>query len=221
MIPIRDENPTRSFPFFNTLFIIINVVIFFIQFFNYELNNFIINKYSMIPAFFFANPVKESYRLITYAFLHGGWFHLISNMLFLYIFGDNVEDVFGHFGYLIFYFLAAAIGVLVQSLFSHNSVIPIIGASGAVSGVILSYMLMFPLKKVVTLFFLGFFIVPVRIPAIFYIGVWVISQVLNSFFSILLPVQGGIAYLVHLGGIITGYVFTPFFIKSRRRVRRI
>ncbi len=221
MIPIGDENPTRRFPFFNTLFIIINVVIFFFQFFNFESNSFLLSKYAMIPSVFFSNPLKESYRLVTYAFLHGGWFHLIGNMLFLYIFGDNVEDVFGHFRYLIFYFLAAICGVLVQSLFSVNSSIPIVGASGAISGVILSYMLMFPLKRIVTLFFLGFFIVPVRIPAIFYIGIWVISQIINSLFSIVVPFQGGIAYLVHVGGIVTGYIFTTSFVKSKSKYRKI
>lgn len=217
MIPIRDENPTRTFPFFNTLFIIANIVIFLIQFLNPEMNRYLIYKYSMIPSVFFSDPLNESYRLITYSFLHGGFYHIIGNMLFLYIFGDNVEDVLGHFRYLLFYLLAAVVGVLTQSIFSMSSEVPIIGASGAISGVIVAYMLLFPLRKIVTLLFLGFFVVPVRIPAFFYIFFWVIHQFLGSFFSLMVPFPGGIAYLVHLGGIFTGFFFIKFFFRRKRR----
>lgn len=222
MIPIKDENPTRRFPFVNTLLIIANVVVFLYQIFNPEMSEYIVRKFSMIPVIFFSDPINESYRLISYSFLHGGLFHIIGNMLFLYIFGDNVEDIFGHFWYLIFYLLTASLGVLPQLLFSSFSDIPIVGASGAISGVILSYMLMFPLRNIVTLVFFGFFIVPVKIPAIFYIGIWIITQISGSFVSILSPIQGGVAYLVHLGGIITGFIFTKVFLSSKRmRYKRI
>ncbi len=221
MIPIKDENPTRRFPFVNTLLIILNIGIFLYQIFNPEIAEYIIKKYAMIPNVFIINPINEGYRLITYSFIHGGWFHIIGNMLFLYIFGDNVEDVLGHIRYLIFYLLSASLGVLLHVLFFNDSFIPTVGASGAISGVILSYMLMFPLKNIVTLVFLGFFILPVRIPAFFYIGIWVLTQVMESFFNILLPVQGGVAYLVHLGGIIVGFIFTRSFLRKKRRYRRI
>ncbi|MCX7821311.1 MAG: rhomboid family intramembrane serine protease [Brevinematales bacterium] len=215
MIPIKDENPTRSFPFVNTLLIIANIGVFLYQVFNPEMGEYILKKFSMIPMVFLSDPINEGYRLISYSFLHGGWLHLIGNMLFLYIFGDNVEDVFGHFWYLIFYLLTASLGLVPQLIFSVFSDIPIVGASGAISGVILSYMLMFPLRNIVTLMFFGFFIVPVKIPAIFYIAIWIISQISGSFMSIIAPMQGGVAYLVHLGGLIIGFIFTKVFLYSK------
>jgi membrane associated rhomboid family serine protease len=217
MIPVKDENPTRSFPFFNTLLIMVNISIFVLQIINPAMNEYLIMKYSMIPAVFISNPVSEAYRLVTYSFLHGGFYHIIGNMLFLYIFGDNIEDVFGHLKYILFYLVSAVIGVLTQTIFSISSNIPIIGASGAISAVITAYMLIFPMRRVVTLVFLGFFIIPVRIPALFYIALWIVHQISGSFFSLLLPVMGGIAYLVHLGGIISGYFGTKILIKRKKR----
>jgi len=172
----------------------------------------------MIPSIFFNDPITNWYRIFTYTFLHGGWFHIIGNMLFLYIFGDNVEDLLGHFRYLIFYFLAGVFGVLLQSFFSTHSHIPIIGASGAISGIITAYMLLFPLKNIVTLMFLGFFIMPVRIPAIFYIALWIMGQIFNSLISLpYVGEMGGVAYLVHVGGIAFGFVY---IISKKRKLQR-
>ncbi len=214
MIPLKDDNPSRHFPIVNTILIILNIVVFIFQLTGQMRNQELVFKYSLIPSLFFSDPLTNWYRPITYVFLHGGFMHIIGNMLFLYIFGDNIEDILGHVRYIFFFFLSGICGGLLQAAFSAHSSIPIIGASGAISGVITAYMILFPLKKILTLIFLGFFILPVKIPAFFYIAVWIIIQFYNGLFSITnIGDKGGVAYLVHVGGILFGF----FYILLRKR----
>jgi len=179
--------------------------------------------FGLVPARFllyldFGNVLT----LFTSMFLHGGWAHLFSNMLALYIFGDNVEDRMGSRRYLIFYLTCGVIAALVHIAFNPTSPIPTIGASGAISGVLAAYLIYFPSARVITLvplFFLPWF---VEIPAIVYLGLWFISQLFNGVFAIVTDAQalGGIAWWAHIGGFVGGLLLAPLLAR-RRYVRRI
>jgi len=219
MIPIGDENPRYSFPVVNTVLLVANIGIFVYGALHPLWYDRVVASYAYIPAVFWADPVGHLYTLVTYAFLHGGWVHLLGNMLFLYIFGDNVEDRLGHGSYVVFYLLAAVFGALVQGFFLRGAAIPMVGASAAISAVVIAYMLFFPTKSVVTLMFFGFFLVPVRIPAFFYILGWAVMQVVNSLLMVSnMAISGGVAYLAHVAGMVVGLVWALMGPK-RPRVR--
>lgn len=220
MIPIGDENPRYSFPVVNTVLLLLNIGIFVYGFFHPALYEAWMREYAFVAGPFWADPMSHAYRLVSYAFLHGGWLHLLGNMLFLYIFGDNVEDRIGHFSYLVFYLLSAVVGALVQGAFLGSSPIPMVGASAAISAVVIAYMFFFPTKNVVTLVFFGFFLVPVRIPAFFYIFMWAVIQVLNSLLMVgNIEFSGGVAYLAHVGGMGMGLLWVLLGPKRRLKAR--
>ncbi|MCX7883307.1 MAG: rhomboid family intramembrane serine protease [Brevinematales bacterium] len=220
MIPIGDENPRFSFPLVNSVLLLANIGIFVYGFFHPSLYEDWMAQYAFVAGGFWQDPLGHAYRLVTYAFLHGGWLHLLGNMLFLYIFGDNVEDRLGHVSYLVFYLFSAVVGALVQGVFLGNSLLPMVGASAAISGIVIAYMFFFPTKQVVTLLFLGFFLVPVKIPAFFYIFVWAVMQVLNSLLMIgNISFSGGVAYLAHVGGMIVGVLWVLVGPKRSLRAR--
>jgi membrane associated rhomboid family serine protease len=179
--------------------------------------------FGLVPArLLFHLDFGNVLTLFTSMFLHGGWAHLFSNMLALYIFGDNVEDRMGSRRYLIFYLTCGVIAALVHIAFNPTSPIPTIGASGAISGVLAAYLIYFPTARVITLvplFFLPWF---VEIPAIVYLGLWFISQLFNGVFAIVTDAQalGGIAWWAHIGGFVGGLLLAPLLAR-RRYVRRI
>ena len=151
----------------------------------------------------------------TSMFLHGGWMHLIGNMLFLYVFGDNVEDRFGHAKYLIFYFLAGIAAAIAQTIVNLEATVPMIGASGAIAGVLGAYILMFPRAKVVTLIPIVIFIRTIELPAFMFLGIWFIMQMMSA--SLALGIggdAGGVAWWAHIGGFLAGVMLVPFFRKS-------
>lgn len=153
--------------------------------------------------------------LFTSMFLHGGWLHLIGNMLFLYVFGDNVEDRFGHAKYFLFYFVAGIAAAIAQWIFNVASVVPMIGASGAIGGVLGAYILMFPRAKVVTLLPIFVFFKLIELPAFMFLGIWFLMQMLSA--SLTLGIggdAGGVAWWAHIGGFAAGVVLVPFFRKS-------
>jgi rhomboid family protein len=152
--------------------------------------------------------------LITYQFLHGGWWHLIANMAFLWVFADNVEDAFGHFGFLIFYLLCGIAAGMLHTLVDPHSGAPLIGASGAVSGVLASYMLLYPRARVWILLFLR---IPLPIPAVWALGGWFALQLVSAFIST--EDSNLVAWWSHIGGFLTGLVLT-FVLRSRLLVRR-
>jgi membrane associated rhomboid family serine protease len=155
-------------------------------------------------------------------FLHGGWLHLLSNMLALYIFGDNVEDRIGHGRYLMFYLLCGLIAAVTHISFNSASLLPTIGASGAISGVLGAYFILYPRARVITL--IPLFILPwfVEIPAVFYLGFWFLSQVWSGALSIVSGAQavGGVAFLAHVGGFVAGLLLVRLF-EQRRYIRRV
>jgi membrane associated rhomboid family serine protease len=217
MFPIHDDTPRlHGRPYVNYSLIALNVIIFLWEvirtnFFGNELMvNEIFFTYGTVPDLVFQG---DFFGLVSSMFLHGGIAHIIGNMVFLYIFGDNIEDRFGHFKYLILYLLWGIAAGIIHSLYAVSvggGEIPAVGASGAISGVLGAYLVLFPRAKIFTII-TAFFITTVRIPALAYIPIWFILQVV---FSILNP-EGGVAYLAHIGGFVVGaavsYLSKSFF----------
>ena len=226
MIPLRDTIPSRSVPIVNYLLIVVNALVFF-----YELTlgadlPYFITRYGIVPARFF-NPQlfgadlfgAAVLPLITFMFLHGGWFHFIGNMLYLWIFGDNVEDRVGHFRYLMFYVICGLASGLAQLFIYPSSPLPIVGASGAIAGVMGGYLLLYPFARVVTLFFFFFFVQIVEVPALFFLGFWFVFQFLSGSFS-LAGEGGGVAWWAHIGGFVCGALLVFPLLKKRKQVSR-
>jgi membrane associated rhomboid family serine protease len=207
MIPLKDINPTRSFPFVNVMLIAANVLVFFYQvtLSPAAAKAFVLANATVparIPAFLAGyEPANVAlYPLLSSMFLHGGLMHLLGNMLFLYIFGDNVEDAFGHIGYLFFYILCGIGSGLIHVLFNWHSAIPALGASGAISGVMGAYAVMFPSHRILTFFFI--FLIPV--PAILILGYWFALQFVAGINGLGMATAGGVAWWAHIGGFLMG-----------------
>ncbi len=215
MIPIRDTIPSRSFPIINTVLIVVNSLVFFYELtLGDDLPSFI-KDYALIPAYFSFSTRHSIYPLFTFMFLHSGWLHIIGNMLYLYIFGDNVEDRMGHFKYLIFYLISGLISAFSQTLANLHSAIPMIGASGAIAGVLGAYILFFPKSKVLTLLPIFIFIQIVEIPAWIFLLIWFVIQFFSGVASLAVAQNGGgVAFWAHIGGFVAGLILAKPFQKS-------
>jgi membrane associated rhomboid family serine protease len=215
MFPIRDTIRSRTFPLVNLALIAVNVLVFLFQSsLNQQGFMRIIQTYGLVPAQFSLSNPFEIFTIFSSMFMHGGWFHLISNMWTLYIFGDNVEDRMGSGRYLVFYLLAGIVAAATHVFFTPDLRLPTVGASGAVAGVLGAYFLLFPNSRVVTfipVFFLPWF---VQIPAFIYLGIWFFSQVANG--VMLDQAMGGIAWWAHIGGFVTGLVLVRIFARRER-----
>jgi len=213
VIPLRDNIVSRSFPFISWLLLLTNAYVFFLELqAGPQLETFI-RTWALTPKILFSDPVQYSFTVVTAMFLHGGWMHVISNMLFLYIFGDNVEDRLGHFKFLIFYLLTGIIANLVQAWTTPTSTIFLLGASGAIAGVLGAYFFYYPHSRVVTLIPIGFFITIREIPAFFFLGFWFIIQVFSGAGSLMTAQEstGGVAWWAHASGFVAGLVLAPIF----------
>ena len=213
MFPLYDENPTRITPYFTYGLIGMNILVFLheISLSNLQLEQFF-QLYAVIPQELTINWSGEWTTLFTSQFLHGGWWHLISNMVYLWVFGNNIEDRLGHFKYLLFYLTCGAIAALCQWFIGMYSTIPSLGASGAISGVLGAYLIWFPQARITTLVFLGFFITTINIPALVIIGIFFIQNLIAGFASLQSAAKmsvetGGVAYWAHLGGFVVGSIF--------------
>ncbi len=224
MFPLRDTVRARSFPFVNYLIIGANVVVFIFEA-SLGQNGFnqVLTQYGLVPArLSLANPASYL-TLLSSVFLHGSWFHLISNMWTLFIFGDNVEDRMGHGGYIGFYLLTGVLAGITHTLFVAGSQVPTVGASGAIAGVLGAYFLLFPNGRVLT--FIPIFFLPwlIEVPAFIYLGFWFFSQLSSGLMSLGHLGSGGsfsgIAWWAHIGGFVAGLVVVGAFIDSRRRKR--
>jgi membrane associated rhomboid family serine protease len=213
MFPIGDDNTSRrTVPIVTYILIVLNVLFFLV-----ELNggDAFIMQWAFVPSRFLANPVADFPTLFTSMFMHGGWVHLGGNMLYLWIFGDNVEDRFGKGGFLIFYLLCGLAATAAQLAFSLDSNIPNLGASGAIAGVLGSYLLFFPQARVSVL--QGQRIIPV--PALMVIGLWFVLQLFSGIGSIAATADtGGVAYMAHIGGFVAGFILT-FLFRGNPRAR--
>ncbi len=215
MFPIKDDNPTEIKPLVTLSIIAICCFIFFYQFSISQIDNMeLILKYGMRPNnLFSSNGLASIYAIFSSMFLHGGFLHLVGNMLFLWIYGNNIEDSMGHIKFLIFYVICGVSAALLQASINPSSDIPMIGASGAVSGVLSAYLLLFPKARVSTLVFIFFFITIIRIPAGLLIILWFASQVVNA--NITDPNSPGVAWFAHIGGFIMGALLIPFLKKEK------
>jgi len=218
MIPLRDNIPSRTTPFVTWSIIAANCFVFWLQITSGGAPGFerFVYDWAVIPLRLFGDPQSQWHTLVTATFLHGGWMHIIGNMVFLYIFGDNVEDRMGHFKFLIFYILAGILANFSQAFISSTSPIPLIGASGAIAGVLGSYFFFYPHAKVMTLLPFGVFSRIVEVPAFFFLGFWFLMQTFNSIGSIGVTMAtqkhtGGVAWLAHAAGFVIGLVMSPVF----------
>lgn len=206
MFPIGDDDSgRRTIPVVTYLLIVLNVLFFFV-----EMNggDAFIMKWSFIPSRFLANPGGDFLTIFTSMFMHAGWVHLGGNMLYLWIFGDNVEDRFGHIKFLIFYLLCGLVATFAQLAFSTGSSVPNLGASGAIAGVLGAYIILFPQGRIRVLMGLRV----IQVSALIVIGLWIALQFFSTVASISSTVDtGGVAYMAHVGGFIAGIVLTFLF----------
>lgn len=217
MIPLRDSVRSGTFPYVTIILIATNVLFFLMQLTleTYQLNQFFY-VFGVVPAEVVnrittgasLEPVFVS--LITAMFLHGGWVHLIGNMWFLWVFGDNVEDSLGHLRFLMFYLVIGVIASLAHIAANPASTIPVIGASGAVAGVLGAYILLFPRSRILSLVPVFVFITLIEIPALAFIAIWFFIQVFNTF-ATLGGAVNAVAWWAHFGGFVAGVVFVKFF----------
>lgn len=211
MIPLKDDNPTRRIPYVNLLLIAANFTVFGYQYFWLPQGPaYLINALGFIPHEAFGlndipplSPIPLPLTLLTAMFIHGGWMHILGNMLYLWIFGDNVEDRLGHGRYLLFYFMCGTAAGLTHAFVFAQSTVPCVGASGAVAGVLAAYLLFFPKAKVSTLFVFFIFIRIIRLPAVVVLGVWIVLQVVSGMTE-LSARAGGVAWFAHIGGFLSG-----------------
>ena len=224
MIPLRDDNPTSTLPVLTVALIAANVLVFFYQIsLGSEAGEVLVYQFGAIPAAVTGSRalpaalavIPPIFSVFTSMFLHGGWLHLIGNMLYLWIFGNNIEDAMGHVRYLIFYLVCGVAASFSHILSDPQSLIPSIGASGAISGVLGAYLLLYPRAKVLVLVPLGFFTQLMHIPASIALGLWFLLQLLSS--AVTSGQGGGVAWWAHIGGFIAGMLLVALF--KKRNVR--
>ena len=201
MFPISDVIPSRTTPVVTFSLIAINALAFLyeLQLDDYGLE-LLVRANGVVPVAFTWPDV------LTSMFLHGGWLHFLGNMLYLWIFGDNVEDRFGHFGYLLFYLTCGALAAVGQTLVHADSAVPMIGASGAIAGVMGAYLVLYPQSRVLAGVFIVFFFDIVEIPAVFFLLVWFLMQLFSGVGSVVESAQGGIAFIAHVIGFVAGVI---------------
>lgn len=229
VIPYKDLQPSRRFPIVTVLLIAINVGIFLYQVFLPEKAAIrFIYQYAVIPyEFKIGHNISASpglpfvYSPLTAMFLHGGWLHLIGNMLYLWIFGDNIEESMGSFRYLIFYLLCGLIATFAQIYANFDSVIPALGASGAIAGILAAYLRLFPKARIAVLIPVFIFLRSIILPAWLVLGFWILLQILSvqSRMSQVGHESGGVAYFAHIGGFVAGLLLMPLFIRRDKGKR--
>ena len=222
MIPLRDNVPSRSYPVVNVLLIWANLIVFAIELSRPDLREFLYT-WGMVPArVLHEGPtVAVIVTFFTSMFLHGGWAHILGNMWFLYIFGDNVEDRLGHGRYLLFYIACGLAGGIAHLITNPASPYPAIGASGAIAGVLGAYFLLFPYARIAALVWFFWFVDIIEIPAATFLGVWFIFQFFSGLATLPLAghIVGGVAWWAHIGGFVCGLVLLKFLCRPRERCR--
>ncbi|RJX32677.1 MAG: rhomboid family intramembrane serine protease [Desulfarculus sp.] len=221
MIPIRDENPTQHVPVVTLGLIGLNLAVFIYQLLLPPQAEYVfIHQYGVVPLWFTGQaptPAQLSWlpqplTLVSSMFLHGGIFHVAGNMLYLWIFGNNIEDVLGPVRFIVFYLAGGVAASLAHVVIGPSSPLPMIGASGAIAAVLGAYFLLYPRHKVVVLIWFFFYVQLVRVPAVLVLGVWFLLQVLGSG-------GAGVAWMAHVGGFVVGLVLIRFFLPRPRRLR--
>lgn len=216
MFPLYDTARSRRFPLVNYLLILLNGLAFY-----YELNlgdeelfRFI-HTWGLVPSQLASNPAAAWSTILTSMFLHGGWFHILSNLWILFIFGDNVESRMGSGPYLVFYLLSGTAAALAQTYLSPASSIPVIGASGAIAGVLGAYLILYPRSRIASLVPIFFIFTIVEIPALLFLGFWFISQLFSGWLSLQGADMSAVAWWAHIGGFIFGMITVRLFARRR------
>jgi membrane associated rhomboid family serine protease len=223
VIPLRDENPAGLKPVLNYTFIALCVLTFLWQLSYGARQQLVIYAFAFIPSVLFGYDqlppeiavVPPTVTLFTSMFMHGGWMHLIGNMLYLWIFGDNVEDAMGHVKFVIFYLLCGLAAAFTQALPDPHSDIPMLGASGAISGVLGAYLLLYPHARVLVLVPLGFFSRVMHLPASLVLSLWFVLQFVSNLFA---KGGGGVAFRAHIGGFVAGLLLVAVFKRKEFRL---
>jgi len=226
MIPLRDRNPRSTTPIFTVGLIVANVLIFLYQLsLGPRAGDLLVFTYGMVPArleLAFTTPDvtlgQAFFPFLSSMFLHSGWLHLLGNMWFLWVFGDNVEDRLGHLKYLLFYLLAGLGAGFTHVIFNLNSTVPALGASGAISGVLGAYLILFPRSRVLTLIPLFIIFFTVELPAAIILGYWFLIQTVSGLGSLGAGAAGGVAWWAHIGGFVLGMAMVKLF--GTRQPRR-
>ncbi|PJA26490.1 MAG: rhomboid family intramembrane serine protease [candidate division Zixibacteria bacterium CG_4_9_14_3_um_filter_46_8] len=216
MLPLRDNIPTERLPIVTVALIIVNTAVFLYQLsLGQESSRFIYN-YGMIPylvsdshATIAGVHFPSELTFLTSMFLHGSWLHLIGNMIYLWIFGNNIEDRLGHLVFIVFYISCGILASMTHLITAPHSQIPTVGASGAIAGILGAYILKFPRARILTLIWLGFFVRTVYIPAIFVLGFWFLIQLISGLPTLGTEQGAGVAYFAHIGGFVAGMALFP------------
>jgi membrane associated rhomboid family serine protease len=217
MLPIRDSIPTRRVPVVNYLLIAANIVVFVLMWLAGSQQEALVHQFALIPASFTGGvSLGDVADVFTGMFMHAGLAHLGGNMLYLWIFGDNVEDSMGAIKYLLFYLVGGVVASLAHILTNPASEIPTVGASGAIAAVLGAYLVLFPKSRVATLIPLGLFMRVTMLPAVLVLGLWFVLQLFSGVLSLGGPDVGGVAFWAHIGGFVAGVVMALLFGKRRR-----
>jgi len=228
MIPLKDDNPTSARPIVTYFIIVLCVLVFFVQlgsqsyktgqlFYSYGLIPSVLMGHDQLPMDFYVVPAYIT--IFSSMFMHGGFMHLIGNMLYMWIFADNIEDNLGPTKFIIFYLLSGICAAMAQVLMDTHSQIPMVGASGAIGGVLGAYMINHPNARVLVLIPFGFFSQIIKIRALYVLGFWFILQFINS--SMMSSGGGGVAYAAHIGGFVSGIVLILFFNKKTKKISKV
>ena len=223
LLPLKDDNPTSSFPFVTIGLILANGLVFYHQItLGFAESQRFISQWGAIPYQITHGEILHDVPLVplpltlfSSMFLHGGFLHLFGNMLYLWIFGNNIEDALGHFRFFLFYLVCGLLAATVQIFSAPDLTVPMIGASGAIAGILGAYLLLFPGARVLTLFFIIIFVKLIRIPAIIILGFWFIIQLLGAGAA-----DTDVAFFAHIGGFISGLILVKFFQPGRSRSKK-
>ena len=228
MIPLRDDVPSRTTPVVTVTLILINVVVFLYELMLGRELGLFFRQFAVTPALYFGVPAGGiapvqaadlAMPLLTSMFLHGGWMHLIGNMVYLWIFGDNVEDRMGHGRYVVFYLLCGGAASAAHIWSNPSSTIPSLGASGAIAGVLGGYLLLYPKARVVVLIPISFFLHTMEVPALLFLGFWFVQQLFSGALSLgaASAQTGGVAWWAHIGGFVAGFALVYVFARKRHK----
>lgn len=223
MIPLHDDNPTSIRPAVTVMLIIASVMVFLWELSLGDELERAFYAFGTVPSVLFATArlpadveaIPPALTVITSMFLHGGWMHLIGNMLYLWIFGNNIEDAMGHARFIVFYLLCGIAATMAHALMEPQSALPMVGASGAISGVLGAYLLLYPHARVFVAVPFGLYLHTTYLPALVVLGFWFVLQLVNSLLAP--PGQGGVAWYAHIGGFVAGMALIPFL--KYRRIR--
>ena len=217
MIPIRDENPTSHVPYVTYGLIAANILVYVVMWLSGFNQEALVYQFALIPANLTTGlGAGDVFDIFTSMFMHAGLLHLAGNMLYLWIFGDNVEDSLGPFKYLIFYFVGGTVASLTHILTNPGSQIPTVGASGAIGAVLGAYLVLYPRSRIMTLILLGFYMRMTLIPASIVLGVWFVMQLFSGVLSLGGPDVGGVAFWAHVGGFLSGVVLALLLANRRK-----